>query len=101
MDQSIAAGIGNWMADEILYQSKLHPARRVNDLSKEEIRTIFDRMKGVIELAIGKEAVYSLFPKDYFIHIRKNGAKCHHTGSEIEKLTVGGRSSYYSPDWQK
>ncbi|MEM6525412.1 MAG: DNA-formamidopyrimidine glycosylase family protein [Bacteroidota bacterium] len=100
MDQSVAAGIGNWMADEILYQSRIHPERKVNQLSKEELKTIYDRMQEVIELAIDKEAVYRLFPENYFIHIRKEGAICHRTGAEIQKLIVGGRSTYYSPGWQ-
>ncbi len=100
MDQSVTAGIGNWMADEILYQSKIHPERKTNQLSEGELKTIYDNMKAVIELAIEKEAVYRFFPKNYFIHIRKEGAICHHTGAEIQKLTVGGRSTYYSPKWQ-
>ncbi|MEM8940301.1 MAG: DNA-formamidopyrimidine glycosylase family protein [Bacteroidota bacterium] len=101
MNQSVAAGIGNWMADEILYQSEIHPEKKTNQLSEGQIKTIFDRMKAIIETAIEKEAVYRNFPPHYFIHIRRTGAQCHHTSSKIKKLTVGGRSTYYSPEWQK
>ncbi len=101
MDQSVAAGIGNWMADEILYQSKIHPMKKTVHLTKEQLKTIFDRMKEVIETAVAKEAVYEDFPSHYFIHIRREGAQCHYTSSKIEKLTVGGRSTYYSPKWQE
>ena len=101
MDQSVTAGIGNWMADEIFYQAQIHPQKKIPQLSEKELKLIFDIMKGVIETAIKEEAVYDNFPKNYFIHIRKEGAQCHHTSSLIEKLTVGGRSTYYSPEWQK
>ena len=40
MDQSVAAGVGNWMADDILYQAKIHPKKKVQDLSNTEIKTM-------------------------------------------------------------
>ena len=101
MDQSVAAGIGNWMADDILYQSKIHPEVKAQDLSEKNIETIFNVMKKVIEVAIENDAHYDDFPKDFLIHFRKEGAKCFHTGAEIQKIKVGGRSTYFSPEWQK
>jgi len=29
-------GVGNWIADEVLYQARVHPARLANSLSREE-----------------------------------------------------------------
>jgi formamidopyrimidine-DNA glycosylase len=101
MDQSVTAGIGNWMADDICYQAKIHPKKKVPDLSEEQLKKVFDAMKTVIEVAIKEEAVYKNFPKDFFIHIREEGAICHHTGAKIEKITVGGRTTYFSPVWQQ
>lgn len=101
MDQSVAAGIGNWMADDILYQSKIHPESKVQDLSEKNIDTIFKAMKNVIEVAIKNEAHYPDFPEYFLIHNRKEGAKCVHTGAEIMKIKVGGRSTYFSPEWQE
>lgn len=100
MDQSVAAGVGNWMADEILYQSKTHPKKKVQDLTEKEIENVFHAMKKVIEVAIENDAHHSDFPEDFFIHIRKEGASCFHTGTEIQKIKVGGRSTYFSPEWQ-
>lgn len=101
MDQSVAAGIGNWMADEILYQAKMHPESKVENLSETQLRKVFDCMKKVIEVAIENEAVYRDFPEDFLIHNRKTDGKCYHTGSVIEKIKVGGRSTYYCPEWQE
>ena len=101
MDQSVAAGIGNWMADEILYQSKIHPESKVQDLSEKNIASIFKAMKKVIEVAIENDAHYDDFPDDFLIHFRKEGEPCFHTDAKIQKIKVGGRSTYFSPEWQK
>ncbi len=101
LDQSVAAGIGNWMADEILYQSKIHPEKKVQDLKENDIETIFNAMKKVIEVAIKFESHYDDFPEDFLMHFREKGGICFHTGCEIEKIKVGGRSTYFSPEWQK
>ena len=101
MDQGVAAGVGNWMADEILYQAKTHPEKRIEDMDDAAIETVFDAMKKVIEVAIEHDAHYSDFPKDFLMHFRKEGAECHHTGCKIEKIKVGGRTTYFSPEWQE
>ncbi|MCC4212566.1 Fpg/Nei family DNA glycosylase [Leeuwenhoekiella parthenopeia] len=101
LDQSVSAGVGNWMADEILYQAQMHPKQKVEGLTETQIKTIYDAMQHVIETAIEHDAHYADFPEDFLIHNRKEGATCHHTGAEIEKIKVGGRSTYFSPKWQK
>jgi formamidopyrimidine-DNA glycosylase len=101
LDQSVAAGIGNWMADDILYQAKIHPESKSNNLGEKHFKVIFDAMKKVIETAIEKEAVYHDFPSEFLIHNRKVGGRCYHTNKKIEKIKVGGRSTYLSTSWQK
>lgn len=101
MDQSIAAGVGNWMADDILYQARVHPNKKVQDMSADDIKRVFDAMKNVIEIAIECDAHYEDFPDYFFIHIRKESATCFHTGDDIKKIKVGGRTTYFSAKWQK
>ena len=40
LNQAFIAGIGNYLADEILFRSSLHPLRKANTLSKEEIKKL-------------------------------------------------------------
>ncbi|MDX1627429.1 MAG: DNA-formamidopyrimidine glycosylase family protein [Fulvivirga sp.] len=101
MDQSVAAGIGNWMADEILYQARIHPESKVQNLKEKHLKEVYDAMKKVIDVSLEKEAVYRDFPEDFLIHNRKTDGKCYHTGDEIKKIKVGGRSTYFCPGWQK
>ena len=37
LDQSFSAGVGNWIADEVLYQARIDPRRRTNALTRAEI----------------------------------------------------------------
>ena len=101
MDQSVTAGVGNWMADDILYQAQIHPEKTIQDLTDDDLKKVFAAMQHVIETAINLEAHYASFPDYFLIHARKKDAPCFHTGEEIEKIKVGGRTTYYSPAWQE
>ena len=102
MDQKIMAGIGNWIADEILYQSAIHPESLIENLTDEEIKLIYDKMQHILEVAVNEDANYENFPEYFFIHLRKKpGAICHHTGGPITKIEVGGRGTYFSPQYQE
>ncbi len=101
MDQKLLAGIGNWIADEILYQSQLHPESLVENLSDEDLKNIYNKMQHILEVAVNEDADFNRFPDYFFIHIRKKtDAKCFHTGGPIEKIEVGGRGTYFSRNYQ-
>ncbi|UZO82330.1 DNA-formamidopyrimidine glycosylase [Aquimarina sp. ERC-38] len=101
MDQSVTAGVGNWIADDVLYQAQIHPEKNVADLSEEEIIRVYTKLQYVIETAIDLEAHYEDFPEQFMMRKRREiGADCHYTNGKIEKIVVGGRSTYYSPKWQ-
>lgn len=100
MDQSVTAGVGNWMADDILYQAQIHPEKIISNLTDIDLKRVFDAMQHVIETAIDLETHYASFPEYFLIHARKKDAPCYHTGVEIKKIKVGGRTTYLSPEWQ-
>lgn len=101
MDQSVCAGIGNWMADDILYQARIHPEQKNDTLIKDKLKGVFEKMQYVIEIAIELEAHYIDFPEHFLIHRRKKGADCYYSEGKIDKIVVGGRATYYSPKWQE
>ncbi|OAB81843.1 Fpg/Nei family DNA glycosylase [Cochleicola gelatinilyticus] len=101
MDQSVTTGVGNWIADDVLYQARIHPLKKANTLTRTELKTIYDKLQHVIEVAIDLEAQYKKFPEYFLIHNRKGRDYCYHTGDELEKIKVGGRTTYVSPEWQK
>lgn len=101
MNQSVTTGVGNWIADDVLYQAKIHPLKKANTITEDELKTIYDTLQHVIEVAIEHEAQYKNFPDYFLIHNRKGREFCYHTGNELEKIKVGGRTTYVSPEWQK
>lgn len=111
LDQRIIAGIGNIYADEILFLSKINPLKEANSLSLEELERIIDNTKLVLEKAIEKggttirsytslNGIHGLFQQELYVH-SKEGQKCLICGSDILKIKVGGRGTYYCPKCQK
>jgi formamidopyrimidine-DNA glycosylase len=103
LDQSFAAGIGNWMADEILYQAALDPRRRAGDLTDGEVAQLHRSLKKVVTTAVEADARKAQFPRTWLFHHRwKNRAQERVTarGEAIEHLTVGGRTTAWVPSRQ-
>ncbi|MBC6989520.1 DNA-formamidopyrimidine glycosylase [Hymenobacter sp. BT491] len=106
LDQSITAGLGNWIVDEVLYQAKIHPERRANTLTDAEFSSLHAAIQSVLKTAITQEATYRQFPANFLIHAREwdesatPGTDQHrfcprHQKEEIAKKYVGGRATYY------
>lgn len=45
LDQSFSAGVGNWVADEILYQAKIHPEQKAASLDEAQCAALHHQMK--------------------------------------------------------
>lgn len=98
MDQTVLAGLGNVYTDEVLFQAGVHPKTRVQALDEETRRTLFETMEEVLEVAIDCKADPDQVPADQFLLPHRHGDKKDpDTGTDLEKITVSGRSGYYSP----
>lgn len=60
MDQTIFAGVGNWVADEILFQSRVHPEVRSNQLDSVELKTLYEKLIYVCEYVVRVEGEYQV-----------------------------------------
>jgi formamidopyrimidine-DNA glycosylase len=109
LDQSTVAGIGNWIVDEVLYQAKIHPEKKANQLSENEILEIHKSMRFVIQTAIDSQANYDDFPENFLIHSRGWGRvglqdiradKCGECREKISVIKVGGRTTYFCANRQ-
>eukprot|EP01135_Chromosphaera_perkinsii_P011889 Nk52_evm6s2531 gene=Nk52_evmTU6s2531 len=106
LDQSFSAGVGNWIADEVLYQSRIHPETNTGELTSSMIEAIHFNLKNVVDVAVKSNAASDLFPKDWLFHYRWNkGKKTHasrdHFGNDITFVSVGGRTSAVVKKLQK
>ena len=111
LDQSITAGLGNWIVDEVLFQAKINPKRLGNSLSEKDFKVLHAAIQLVLTTAISHEANYRYFPKSFLIHAREwddsatPGTDAHtfcpcHPKVKIEKYYVGGRATYSCPKCQ-
>ncbi|GAA4008514.1 DNA-formamidopyrimidine glycosylase [Hymenobacter fastidiosus] len=111
LDQSVTAGLGNWIVDEVLFQARIHPERRSNTLLAKEFKAIHAAIQLVLTTAITHEATYRRFPASFLIHAREwdtsatPGTEQHHccprhSKTEIAKSYVGGRATYICPRCQ-
>jgi formamidopyrimidine-DNA glycosylase len=104
-------GIGNWMADEILWRAGIHPRRKAGTLRPAEVRVLHRECRKVCRLALDTIAGRgSYLPADLNVHIPKSwlfthrwrpGGKCPRTGQPLAHATIGGRTTCWSPARQK
>ena len=112
LDQSLTAGLGNWIVDEVLFRAKLHPERAGKSLTEQETTALHAAIQLVLKTAIDHEANYRHFPATFLIHAREwdesatPGSDAHtycprHPKTKIEKFYVGGRATYICPRCQE
>ncbi len=105
-------GVGNWMADEILWRSALHPSRPAGSLTPAEARTLWRECRRVARMALttiaGRteaETPPSLnlrIPDTWlFNHRWHEGGRCPRTGCTLRREPIGGRTTCWSPARQK
>jgi formamidopyrimidine-DNA glycosylase len=92
-------GIGNWMADEILWRARILPSRRTRSLQNDECATLLREVKFVVRRSLetlGRD--YSDPPRGWLIHQRwsRNGV-CPRHRTPLRHATIGGRTTAWCP----
>lgn len=103
LDQSLFAGIGNWLADEILFHAKLNPHILSSKLKPAQIATLRKSVLAVVKKAVSVDADYERFPKTWLFHERWGKSKTAKTsrGHKIKHEQIGGRTTAWVPQVQK
>ncbi|CAN3356308.1 hypothetical protein DICA2_C01816 [Diutina catenulata] len=111
LDQNLFAGVGNWVADEVCFQSRIHPNEVVSskvDASEgvpEVIATIYEKLIEVCSTAVRVEGDVKQYPDDWLmLHRWGKGRKEKAEvlgGHKVDHMTIGGRTSCFVPDLQK
>lgn len=110
MDQEIVAGVGNIYANDALWESRIHPATPVNQLSVEQLTSLLKKIKLVLREGIkyggaslsdyvdsnGMGGSYQNYMRVY----KKENSPCLRCKSLIKKIVLGGRGTYYCPSCQ-
>ena len=104
---SLSLGIGNWVADEVLYQARLHPEQYSNTFTSEQVQRLHDSIMSICTTACETLADSAQFPETWLMKYRwdkgKKGADANvlPNGEKIVHLKVGGRTSAIVPSVQK
>ncbi|KAK5123119.1 hypothetical protein LTR85_003317 [Meristemomyces frigidus] len=105
LDQANLSGVGNWVADEVLYQARIHPEQYSNTFNTSQIKDLHDALIGVCTLAVETLADSKQFPDTWLMKYRwdkgKKDANVLPNGDKIVHLKVGGRTSAIVPSVQK
>ncbi len=111
LDQTIITGIGNIYANEILFEAKINPKKKVNRLTLLELERIIIWTRKILQDAIEKggttidtfknvDGNIGEYQNDLKVHLRKD-EECLNCGEKIKLIRLGGRSAYYCPNCQK
>jgi formamidopyrimidine-DNA glycosylase len=98
LDQSFAAGVGNWIADEVLYQARIAPRRSARSLSDAELDRLRARLRAVVRTAVRVGADSDRFPRGWLFHrrwSRRPGVTVR--GDAIRRETIAGRTTAWVP----
>ncbi len=104
MDQKQLQGIGNAYSDEILHIAAIDPRRNAGSLGDEEVTTLHQTMREVLQRAIkeGGEPNYLGLDGEegglrLLVHRQTECASC---GGPVTKQQVGGRSAHFCESCQ-
>ncbi|MCL4405043.1 DNA-formamidopyrimidine glycosylase [Patescibacteria group bacterium] len=109
--QDFIAGVGNIVADETLWASKIHPRKRVEQLSTAQIRLIYKSLQTVLRNGImaggttlrdwkHPDNMEGQFQKHMKVYGRR-GQVCPRCGKEIRRIVVGSRGTWICDRCQK
>ena len=111
LNQKFLAGLGNIYVDEALFIAKIHPVTTADALNGDQIEKLYDAIRQVLSEGIkyrgttkwdyvdaaGRSGSYQEYLRVY----DKEGKECINCGNKLERIKVGGRSSYFCPSCQK
>jgi formamidopyrimidine-DNA glycosylase len=97
LDQTRVAGIGNLIADELLWRVGVSPLRPASSLSDDEVVSLGGTLASLVAELIERGGCH----KGDIVPERKKGGRCPLDGTELESRRIGGRMSYWCPQHQR
>jgi len=111
MDQKIIAGIGNIYASEILFRARLDPQKQSNQLTRQEIYSVFNAVRTVLNKAINHRGTSMRNYRDVYGHkgnfynrlkvYGRDGQPCFKCRTPVKRLVLSGRSTFFCDKCQK
>ena len=93
LNQGAISGVGNLLADQVLWQARIAPTRPTSSLSDEDLDRLRRELRSAVRSAIRKGGVHT----GAFIPARGQEGHCPRDGHSLSRATVGGRTTYWCP----
>jgi formamidopyrimidine-DNA glycosylase len=97
------SGVGNWMADEILWRARIHPRTASGGMNRARVNELWKAIRFVCREAlahIGHD--FSDPPHGWFFHERwSRSGKCPRDGTVLRREQIGGRTTAWCPKCQR
>lgn len=97
MDQARVAGIGNLLADEILWRAGLAPVREAASLTPPEMRRLHRHLRATVDELVARGGSHT----GDLMASRRPGGRCPRDGTALLRATVGGRTTWWCPRHQR
>lgn len=103
LDQAVFAGVGNWIADEVLFQAGIRPHRPACRLSPAQVARLRARLRAIVARAVAVNADSDRFPRAWLFHDRwgRDASARTSRGERIVRETIGGRTTAWVPSRQR
>jgi formamidopyrimidine-DNA glycosylase len=100
--QDFFPGVGNWMADEILWRARIHPATHAGRIGPSKQVVLYESVLEVCRGALRIIGENWSTPPDHWLfnHRWKGGGVCPKTGAPLSRAKIGGRTTCWSSKWQ-
>jgi formamidopyrimidine-DNA glycosylase len=99
MDQSVIAGLGNLLTDEICWRAKVNPSRLIGEINERELKRLHNAMTGVLRTSVRHGRVPGL-PR-WLTRVRDEpDPSCPRCGTRLAHRRIGGRTSLWCPRCQ-
>lgn len=110
MDHHVVVGVGNIYASESLFLAKIHPTKKVNEISHEEFARLASAIKTILKKAIkqggttlkdfinsdGKPGYFTQFLQVY----GRAGLACFNCNTEVKSAIIAQRNTFWCEECQ-
>jgi formamidopyrimidine-DNA glycosylase len=96
MDQSVLAGLGNMLSDEVLWRARIHPARLFDDLDPDQVQDLAHSLRRVLRAAV-KAGEIPRRPAWLASQRSRADPRCPRCRTELRTDRIAGRTSYSCP----
>lgn len=109
MNQKNVGGIGNMYMHDILFKARLHPQKKISDMSEEDVELLYTSIMDVLNLSrkkgtffyesdfFGQKGGYTM---DDFLVGYKENQPCPVCGDTIVSIKTGSTSTFICPSCQ-